>query len=414
MRLPRHLARTLRPPDTADLRRQQTIETVTTVYNGKLRLERRNANPTIHARTFLHGKTIGKSTGETTLAAATKVATDWYLKQLDAARNGQLHSPLFSEMVEKLLLHLERQAELSDGQRKNYRDKWTLLKPFFENIRLTDIDSSFLTTLREQRAQMRTSRGAFVRPATLKKDFDFVRVVLRYAKEWEKCFPALPQFPSFRGPKWTCTPAPRPFLTREQYHKVCNVAKAQVNERNLNPRTKRQRQELWTFIRLSVAAALRVDEAYSLRFKDCEVMRLNDRRRTPVVHMKVLGKHSRGCEREDAYALGHDAVRAFVLLKKIHPEAKLDDVVFREQHREGMKKLLNAVGLRSDAKTGRTRDSKSLRPTGISLRLDESRTPSYRDVAKWARTSPAMIFAFYDQTHREQSAERIVAWRVRR
>jgi hypothetical protein len=49
--------------------RQQTIETVTTLYSGKLRLERRNANPTIHARTFLHGKTIGKSTGETTLSS---------------------------------------------------------------------------------------------------------------------------------------------------------------------------------------------------------------------------------------------------------------------------------------------------------------------------------------------------------
>lgn len=65
--------------------RQQTIETVTTLYNGKLRLERRNANPTIHARTFLHGKTIGKSTGET---------TTW-------------------SRDEKLLTHQERQADIS-------------------------------------------------------------------------------------------------------------------------------------------------------------------------------------------------------------------------------------------------------------------------------------------------------------
>ena len=71
-------------------RRQQTIETVTTLYNGKLRLERRNTNPTIHARTFLHGKTIGKSTGETTLAAATKVATDWYLDE-ETNKDGKRH-----------------------------------------------------------------------------------------------------------------------------------------------------------------------------------------------------------------------------------------------------------------------------------------------------------------------------------
>src|SRR6266853_6470903 len=97
-------------------RRQQTIETVTTLYNGKLRLERRNANPTIHARTFLHRKTIGKSTGETTLGAATKVATDWYLEQLERNRNGQLHAPLFSDLAEKLLTHQERQADISVGQ----------------------------------------------------------------------------------------------------------------------------------------------------------------------------------------------------------------------------------------------------------------------------------------------------------
>ena len=76
--------------------------------------------------------------------------------------------------------------------------------------------------------------------------------------------------------------------------------------------------------------------------------------------------------------------------------------------REGMKKLLIEAGFRLDRKTGRTRDAKSLRPTGISLRLDGSRTPNYRDVAKWARTSPAMIFSFYDQTHSQESVERIV------
>jgi hypothetical protein len=46
--------------------------------------------------------------------------------------------------------------------------------------------------------------------------------------------------------------------------------------------------------------------------------------------------------------------------------------------------------LREDSE-GRTRDAKSLRQTGISLRLDLGPNPDYRDIAKWARTSPAMI-----------------------
>lgn len=47
------------------------------------------------------------------------------------------------------------------------------------------------------------------------------------------------------------------------------------------------------------------------------------------------------------------------------------------------------------------------------MRLDLGPNPDYRDIAKWARTSPAMIAAFYDQTHPQQSVERIVGFRKR-
>ena len=77
-----------------------------------------------------------------------------------------------------------------------------------------------------------------------------------------------------------------------------------------------------------------------------------------------------------------------------------------------MKELLEKAGLRYDGE-GRTRDSKSLRQTGISLRLYLGPNPDYSDIAKWARTSPAMIAAFYDQTHPQQSVERIVGFRKR-
>ena len=167
-------------------RRQQTIETVTTLYHGKLRLERRNTNPTIHGRAFLHGKTVGKSTGETTLGAATKVATDWYLTELDRIRTGDRHgpAPLFSALADAFLKHVEQHAEVSAGQRKNLRDKWTLLRPFFTGVRVTDVDAHFLITLRDTRSHAGTERGTAIKPATIKKDLVFVRLVLRYAKEW--------------------------------------------------------------------------------------------------------------------------------------------------------------------------------------------------------------------------------------
>src|ERR1035437_5046289 len=65
----------------------------------------------------------------------------------------------------------------------------------------------------------------------------------------------------------------------------------------------------------------------------------------------------------------------------------LDDRLVIENRREVMKELLTTAELRTD-KDGRTRDAKSLRQTGISLRLDLGpANPDYRDIAKWARTS---------------------------
>jgi len=58
-----------------------------------------------------------------------------------------------------------------------------------------------------------------------------------------------------------------------------------------------------------------------------------------------------------------------------------------------------------------SKSAKSLRQTGISLRLELGPNPDDRDIAKWARTSPAMIAAFYDQTHPQLSVERIVGFR---
>src|SRR5262249_22582333 len=155
--------------------------------------------------------------------------------------------------------------------------------------------------------------------------------------------------------------------------KVRKLAKVRIAEEGLNPRTKRQRQELYWFMLMCVGAALRVGEAYSLRWKDCALIRLGDEAQTEAVHLPVLGKHARGGQREDGYGM-FGAVSAFkAMLKERRPGeeggAKPDDPLFTEQHREGIKELLQAANLREDAE-GRLRDAKSLRQTGISLRLE--------------------------------------------
>ena len=389
-------------------RRQQTTVTIAKLYRGRLRLERRNGSPRIHARTFIQGKSKVHSTGERTVAAATKAATDWYLELLDRVRKGEhIHGRLFEDAVTAFLAHAEKQDQPGEGQRRNYQQKWDLLKPHFEGVKVSDIDLNFLLDLRQKRASKTTKTGARITPATIRKDLLFVRAVLRFAKEIQHCIDELPEFPSFSGKTWRIKRAGRPYLNIDQWRTLRRLAKARANEPDLNPRTRRQRHELYWFILTCVGAALRVGEAYSLRWCDCEVIRLDDEKHTQAVHMWVLGKHSEGGVREEAWGV-YGAVSAFKVMKKARPDAKPEELLFKENHREGIKELLTAAGLRVDNITGRTRDAKSLRPTGISMRLDLGPNPNYRDIAKWARTSPAMIADWYDQTHPEKSVERIV------
>jgi integrase len=390
--------------------RQQTTETLQKLYDGKLRLERRNGGSKIYARTYLQGRSIIHSTGEVTVHAATKIATDWFLDLRDRIRKGEhLHGRSFADVAEAFIVRANQVREVSEGQRQQYQIKWNLLKENFDGVKVTDVDTKFLLALRERLSLKKTQTGGLVKPATLKKDLVFIRLVLRHARNIEKCLDELPEFPAFRGQAWEIVPSPRPFLDHEQWVAVRKLAKARIAEPGLNPRTARQRQELYWFLLISVGAALRVGEAYSLRWQDCTLIKLNDKDRTEALHMRVRGKHSRGGSREAAYGM-FGAVSAFKAMQKARPDAKPDDPLFTETHRDSMTELLVAAGLRTNA-DGKTRNAKSLRQTGISLRLDLAPDPDYRDIAKWARTSPAMIATFHDQTHPQLSVERIVGFR---
>jgi hypothetical protein len=168
-------------------------------------------------------------------------------------------------------------------------------------------------------------------------------------------------------------------------------------------------------IHIMVGAALRVGEAHSLRWQDCRIGVLSDESRLNVLHLKVLGKHSEGGgKRELAYGTP-TALAAYYRLHIARTGLKepKDTPLFQETHRDGFRELLIAAGVREDEHS-QTRDMKSLRPTGISRRLDETTNPDYRDIAKWARTSPAQIVAFYDQTHPEASVTRIMGKKSKR
>jgi integrase len=329
----------------------------------------------------------------------------------------------FADAVDSFLTHADRVKDAGDGQRKNYRQKWTLLEPFFKDVSLTDVDTAWLETLRNTRKDSteivdsegrRRKRPKPVSNGTLKKDFDFIRMVMRHAKERMKVLDALPQFPSFKGRVWKVKSTMRPFLPYPVWKQVRDTSKARIHERPNTTnrgnadRIRQNRIELYAFISMCVGAALRVDEAYSLRWKDCTLKKFDDG--TEYVHLWVYGKHADTDAREEGWGL-YDAVIGYKLLKKFRPNAKPDENLFTVSHRDGMRLLLEAAGVREDVVSGMTRDSKSLRQTGISMRLELGPDPSYNDIAKWARTSPVQIARFYDQTHPELSVKRIAGVR---
>src|SRR5438132_175078 len=130
---------------------------------------------------------------------------------------------------------------MADAQRRQQKTE-TLATLYVGKLRLERRNGApkiFARAYLQGKSIVRTT-GEPVKPATLKKDLDFVRLVLHHAHYIEKCLAELPEFPSFRGEAWEVVPSPRPFLDHEQWVKLRKLAKARITEADLNPRSKQQ------------------------------------------------------------------------------------------------------------------------------------------------------------------------------
>ena len=395
--------------------------TIARCCDGKVRLERLKSSGVISARAWIAGRDVRKSTGCKTIPQAKLAATAWWQDLCVRVRKGEtIGSPTFAHCAEKFLIFQDLRAArglITPAQANNYRGRAAFWMPDLGRLRIAEMDAECLETIRETRARTRNKRGKPLTMAMIQKDFIFIMGVLRYAHAEMKTLTDVPQAPSFTG-KFSVQKRGRPFLSAEEYQTLHHAAKAQCDDDGLNPRTKRQRQHLYWFILISVGGALRVGEAESVRWCDCEMKSLKMPNGTTqeAVRIMVLGKHSKGGAREEAYVLFGGVFAYKQMLGARSPEDAPDALLFPESNREGMKRLLKDVGLYEyrDPATGTTitRDRKSLRPTGITLRLDKGDNVSYRDIAKWARTSVQMVADFYDQATPESSAVKVATFKT--
>jgi len=393
------------------------------VCDGRVLLERLPHTRNISARVYIQGRLVRKSTRTANVREARKIATHWWEELRVRDRRGErLHVETFADVSVKHLARRKQDADaktLSAGQYRNLVQKDALLAPLIGSRLITEVDEQFLLTLRERREQATNKKGDPITQSTIKKDFIFIHSVMVFARDTLKVIAVVPANPPFRGEKAIVRQG-RPFLTQDEYKTLTKLAKSQAEQPGQNLRSQRQRLSLYRFILLSVGGALRVSEAESVRWCDCEeTMVLTPQGgEEPAVLMYVSGKHARGGSREAAYVM-FGGVWAFQQMKMEHEirvnNADDTELLFAESHREGMKRLLKDAGLYEyrDPKTGRmrTRDRKSLRPTAITMRLDRGENISYRAIAAWARTSSAMVEDYYDQLHPAQAAGEVATFR---
>ncbi len=393
------------------------------ICDGRVRLEKRATSRFIHARACIQGKLLRKTTGTANLREAKRVATEWWSELLTLKKRGTLiHAPTFTDCSKKFLASRKQDANegtISQGQYQQLVWKEALLRPHIGHLKVADIDAQTLRELRAMRETQRNNRGDTLASSTLKKDFVFIHSALVFARDRLKVITQVPPSPPFTGKK-AVVHRGRPFLTEAEYKTLHQLAKQHADAPDLNARTQRQRRSLYYYLLISVGGALRVGEADSVRWCDCEETHVITPHgdREDAVLMYVLGKHSTGGRREKAYVM-FGGVWAYRQMKAERlPDVKDTDLLFPESHREGMKTLLKAAGLYEfhDPETGRrrTRDRKSLRPTAITLRLDKGDNVSYRAIAEWARTSPVMVEQFYDQLHPAKAAGEVATFRTRK
>ena len=309
--------------------RKQRTTIVTTLLGGKIRLLRHNDHAMPYARAYLQGRYVSMRTMETSIRGASKVAEDWYFDLKTRVRQGdQLHEPLFADIVRDFLVDPTIKGAVSKGQHDNYAKKWNVLEPLFRDVRVSGVTLDKLEDVRNTRAAAPNRYGTPITANTIDKDMTFIRQVLRWGVERKALAITLPPAPKRKG-RFEVVKRGRPTLSLKQWRKVTLAARKRAEDAE-KKRAAQERKpprgrkvdvektwELYYFIVFACGGALRTDEAYSVRWKDCSeaVLKTPEETDEDAVHVLVLGKHSRVGQRENGWVL-FGGVDAFHQLQK--------------------------------------------------------------------------------------------------
>ena len=207
-------------------RTSQRTSIVKILLGGKVRLLRHNDNPMLYARAYLQGRYVAIRTMETTIRQASQIAEEWYFDLREGIRRGvQLHEPLFADVVREFVSDPTVKASVSTGQHKNYAKKWSVLEPFFTNVRVSQVTLKRLEDIRNMRAATTNRYGEPITANTIDKDMTFIRQVLRWGQERKSLKIIVPPAPKRRG-RFAVVKRGRPTLSLKQWRRVTRKALA--------------------------------------------------------------------------------------------------------------------------------------------------------------------------------------------
>lgn len=365
---------------------------VTVKLEKCLYLEERKGAANYKVRALVRGKYHFKNTETASRTRAERVARAWF-RSLQREEQGRPREGAMWKVGEMYLASLSAE---SAAKFSTHRTKWYAVRDFFKDLDVAEVDSKVLNDFVKARRSTITRYGTAVSKVTIKKNLSVLHQMLKWANR-ERLIEQVPIFP----PLGRIETNPRPWFEREEWQTLQRVARERMTAEGLNARVQRQREELYDFMMMMVHSCARVDEVRRLRVRDCVIKtktaddyaKKHRKGGTQYLQMWIEGKTG-GRE-----AIGWSgAVTSFERCRK-RLELKLgrppepNDLVFEEHHRDGFRELLEAAGLR--VSRGKTRNLKSLRSTGLMLRIVTDPKINLKFLALSAGTSISMLDTFY-------------------
>ena len=355
------------------------------IRDGRLHIFKQSGCQNYFYRFFVNGKYVTRTSKSNNLSLAKSTAETAYdsYRFHNLTADGQ-HKHSWDAAERGVLASLSLEENTRSARLRTYTTKLNVLRRYFGSMSLDEINKT--KTIEEYVRWRRTVhqthvRGAVVTNKTLRRDFDVLRAILKYAlrEEW---IVTMCEFPML-----SVTPKAGGWFSLEEWKQIQKVGRQWIKDAPRDGK-RTQREYTYDYAMFLVHTGMRVDEALCVRYQDIA----RDKDDAEISYITVRGgKLSYLMKPTECIGLS-GATSAITRRRDAHPDHKPNDLLFPINPRERVHELLVKAELDCDER-GERRTAKNFRHTFIMLRLLQG-VDVYK-LAKNCRTSVKMIESHY-------------------